>query len=165
MKTIALQDANILIDLVKTGLLDHCLALPYRFTTTDIILDELHAEQFAIVQQHISSGKFDLILISAKEMTAIQEMIKQDTRLSEQDWSAYYYAKEKQALLLTGDKRLRSIATANGLTVCGIFWVIDQLVDSRVVSTADAYVFLQALKTINKRLPQEEYDKRIVLWG
>ena len=41
MKLIAIQDANILIDLVITGLFDHCLSLEYQFTTTDIILNEL----------------------------------------------------------------------------------------------------------------------------
>lgn len=45
MKRIAIQDANILIDLVKTGLFDHCMALQYQFTTTNIILDELHDNQ------------------------------------------------------------------------------------------------------------------------
>ena len=69
MTRIAIQDANILIDLVKTGLFDYCLALQYQFTTTEIILNELYDEQVALIQPHISSGKFIIIGITAKELT------------------------------------------------------------------------------------------------
>lgn len=63
MPKIVIQDANILIDLVKTGLFDHCLALQYEFTTTEIILAELYEEQVTLIQPHINSGKFAVISI------------------------------------------------------------------------------------------------------
>lgn len=58
MQIIAVQDANILIDLIKIGLLDQCLALPYNFTTTNIIIDELIEEQAAVILPHINAGNF-----------------------------------------------------------------------------------------------------------
>ena len=92
MKTIAVQDANILIDLIKTGLFDHCLALPFSFTTTNVIMDELIEEQAAVIEPHINSGKFSVIKITAEELGEIMLLSKEKTSLSEQDWSAYYYA-------------------------------------------------------------------------
>jgi predicted nucleic acid-binding protein len=164
MKRIAIQDANILIDLVKTGLFDYCLALQYQFTTTDIILNELYDAQAALIAPHIISGKFLVIEISADELIEIQVMSLEDTRLSEQDWSAVYYAKQKEALLLSGDKRLRGLARAKGLTVFGIFWLLDQLVETDILSKREACSFLQELISINKRLPSEECERRIKLW-
>jgi hypothetical protein len=164
MIMIAIQDANILIDLVKTGLFGHCLALDYEFTTTDIILDELYPEQIALIQPHINSGKFILIEISENELLDIQSMSTEDTRLSEQDWSAFYYAKQKDALLLTGDKRLRIFAESKGITACGIFWVLDQLVEKDVITKPEACSFLKSLITNNKRLPATECNHRANLW-
>lgn len=71
MKRITIQDANILIDLVKTGLFDHCLTLPFQFITTSIILDELYPDQIAMVQPHINSGKFTVLEITGEELEAI----------------------------------------------------------------------------------------------
>jgi len=164
MQKIAVQDANIIIDLIKTGLFDHCLALAYQFTTTNIILDELYDEQIAVVQPHINSGKFELIQINAIELEEIQELSLQDTRLSEQDWSAYFFAKKHDALLLTGDSRLRTRALKDGIEVCGIFWVLDQLVDTGILEKENACSFLNDLISKNIRLPKEACDKRIALW-
>lgn len=164
MKRIAIQDANILIDLVKTGLFDHCMALQYQFTTTNIILDELHDNQQATVQPHINSGKFIIIEISEVELTEIQIMSLEDSKLSEQDWSAVYYAEKKEAILLSGDKQLRKVSEAKGITVCGIFWLLDQLIETEIITKQEACLFLNDLILKNKRLPQEEIEKRKSDW-
>jgi predicted nucleic acid-binding protein len=164
MQTIAVQDANILIDLIKTGLFDHCLALPFSFTTTNIIMDELIEEQAAVIEPHINSGKFSVIKITADELGEIMLLSEENTSLSEQDWSAFYYAQKKSSLLLTGDKRLRTIAESKGIIVCGILWVFDRLVENGVLSEEEACTNLKILKNINKRIPQTEYEKRIKNW-
>jgi predicted nucleic acid-binding protein len=165
MKLIAIQDANILIDLVNTGLFDYCLSLQYQFSTTDIILDELHEHQVALIQPHINSGKFMVIEVDADSLIAIQSLATKDTRLSAQDWSAFYYAQKMKALLLTGDKRLRSLAQQKGIAVCGILWILDQLVAASGLTKQEAYGFLQQLLLKNKRLPADECEQRLKLWA
>jgi rRNA maturation endonuclease Nob1 len=164
MKLIAIQDANILIDLVTTGLFDHCLSLQYQFTTTNIILDELHDHQALLIQPHINSGKFTVIEIDADSLIAIQISAKEDISLSEQDWSAIYYAQQMKALLLTGDKRLRNLAKEKGITVCGALWILDQLVATSNLTKNEACAYLQQLRLKNKRLPIEECEQRQKLW-
>ena len=164
MQTIAVQDANILIDLVKIGLLDRCLALPYSFTTTNIIFDELIEEQASVILPHIRSGKFSVVNISIEELSEILQLSQEDNHLSEQDWSAYYYAKKENSFLLTGDKRLRQIAKEKGIIVCGIFWILDQLVLTGIISKKEACNYLRDLNVKNKRLPQNEYDVRVNNW-
>lgn len=164
MKQVAIQDANILIDLLKTGLFGHCLALQYEFATTEIILAELYDEQIALIQPHINSGKFTVISISTVELIEIQTLSQEDMRLSEQDWSAVFYAQQKKAILLSGDKSMRAIATSKQITVHGIFWLMDQLVGLGFLSTAEACAFLKELISINKRLPIAECEHRIKTW-
>ena len=125
MPKIVIQDVNILIDLVKSGLFDHCLALQYEFTTTEIILAELYEEQVTQIQPHISSGKFTVISISAVELIEIRLMSREDNRLSEQDRPAVFYTLQKGAILLSGDKSLRAVATSKQIIVHGIFWLMD----------------------------------------
>ena len=114
MKTVAIQDANIMIDLVKTGCFEKCLALNYEFATTDIILNELYDTQVEIIKPHISSGKFMIIAISEQEINDIQVLSLEDAHLSEQDWSIIYYAEHKNALVISGDRRLKILQSAGG---------------------------------------------------
>lgn len=164
MKQIAIQDANILIDLVNTGLFGHCLALNYRFSTTDIILAELYDEQVELIQPHINSGKFEIITVSVEELLIIQQLTAEETKLSEQDWSAVYFAQQKKAILLSGDKRLRTLAEQKSMTVCGILWVLDELVNTGLINHEQACAFLTALLNRNKRLPLNECEKRKKKW-
>ena len=87
-----------------------------------------------------------------------------DKRLSEQDWSAIYYAQKFDALLLSGDKILRKVAEAKMIEVRGILWVFDLLVDSHVISNTEAVSFLGELVKRNRRLPAEECRKRLESW-
>lgn len=164
MKRIAIQDANILIDLLVAGMFDHCLALGYQFCTTEMILDELYEQQVAILQPHIHSGKLTIISISAEDLEAIAGMANEHNRISVQDWSAIYYAEQKEALLLSGDGLVRKIATARKLNVCGTLWILDQLVDASILPGQQAAIFLQTLLAKKRRLPEAECRARFKLW-
>jgi predicted nucleic acid-binding protein len=166
MQIVAIQDANIIIDLIKIELFSSCLRLPYRFVTTNLILySELNEEQVAITEAHIQSGQFALIQISDEELAVILTEAKTDRKLSEQDWSAYYYAQKMKALLLTGDNHLRKKAEANGISVCGILWVLDELLATNIITITEAFNYLKDLMQKNKRLPKKECEARLREWG
>lgn len=161
---IAINDANILIDLVKTGLFEASLRLPIVYHTTNIIFAELHPHQQVFFDSPIRSGKYQIISISLEEMAEIYELLPLDTALSEQDWSAYYYAKKWDCLLLTGDNRLRNRAASNSIRVHGILWILDELLAQNHINNTDAFHLLQQLMSVNRRLPQHECLKRLQLW-
>lgn len=106
-----------------------------------------------MIRPHITSGKFTIIKISVKELLQIQTLTLEDTRLSEQDWSAIFYAQQNDALLLSGDTHVQKIGIAKNITVHGMLWILDQLVQDRILSEPDACDFLKNLMTKNKRLP------------
>lgn len=164
MTTIAIQDANILIDLYKIGLLENCMRLNYRFCTTDIIFAELYDEQCAFLQTCIAKGQFYLIAITEDELTEIKNLSAKNTQLSEQDFSAYYYAEKQQAILLTGDQRLKKLALANAIEVHGILWVFDEMVACSCLSKENAIHSLQLLITKNKRIPVTECEVLLQKW-
>lgn len=161
---IAIQDANILIDLINCGLLNHCLSLQFDFASTDIILSELYENQLDDIQPHIIAGRFTVINISAEELINIQDLTATDSRLSEQDWSAIFFAENKKGILLSGDKHVREISRRRNLPVFGILWVIDQLVDNNVLTANEACTTLKQLMQTNKRLPVTDCEERIKLW-
>ena len=164
MQQVAIQDANILIDLVKTGLFAHCLALDYEFMTTDLVLDELYTSQQAEIQPHIDSGKFIVIQSSETELTNIRKLSLEDTHLSEQDWSTLYFAEQKKAILLSGDNQLRKVAESRKLIVHGVLWILDSLFQFKLLTAQDCCRFLTSLVSQNRRLPWKECDERKKRW-
>lgn len=165
MQQVAIQDANILIDLVKTGLFAHCLALDFLFITTDLVFNELYDYQQAEIQPHIDSGKFIVIKITDSELVEIQLISLKDRKLSEQDWSCLYYAEKKAAILLSGDNRLKTMAESKGLEAHGIIWLMDKIRECSILPVSDCCEALRELMRINKRLPIIECEERIKNWS
>lgn len=161
---IAIQDANILIDLVKLEILGKFFSLPYQFLTTNLVLAELYEEQIALFQVFISSGTFRVIDVQPAALSIIQQLSLQDPKPSIQDWSVLHYAKQLNAILMTGDNPLRKVAMAHGIEVCGILRILDELIDARVISESEACTLLKRLRTINRRLPAKECASREDKW-
>jgi predicted nucleic acid-binding protein len=164
LKRIAIQDANILIDLINCGLLEHVLSLDFTFFTTSIIRAELATHQDSVLEFYVEKGLFEVISISSEEFTMILEITSKYSKLSSQDCSALFYSEKLDALLLTGDKALRNVAELLKINVRGIFWLLDQLVDNNIVTESEGCKFLKNLMKTNKRLPIEECNKRLRKW-
>ena len=164
MKKVAIQDANILIDLLKATIFEQCLLLNYHFCTTNLILAELYDEQSVFLQPFIDAEKFSVIAVSEEDLTEINKLSIEDPRLSEQDWSAYYYAQQENSLLLTGDKRLKNYAQSKGIAAYGVLWVFDQLVENNCITKEAACAYLQRMMNNNKRLPTHECELRLAEW-
>jgi hypothetical protein len=63
-------------------------------------------------------------------------------------------------VLLTGDKKLKTVAGESGIDVRGIFWAFDEMKAKKVLSPSEYKKKLEKLKEINRRLPLEEFEKR-----
>ncbi|MFN7139826.1 MAG: hypothetical protein ACK4UN_10845 [Limisphaerales bacterium] len=162
---LAIQDANILIDLVTTGILDSYFQLNVETVTTDLVLREIHPEQRELINAYVASGKLKVVKFTD---TALAHLIdfqrKRSSGLSLQDCSVFQIALERKAMLLTGDGTLRKKAEHENVKVCGILWIFDQLVESGIWKKSVARVHLQTLMKKNTRLPQDECNKRLKQW-
>jgi len=164
---IVVNDANVLIDLVKLRLLPHFFGLQLVFYTTDLILNELHDNQIAELQPFIDAGTLCLIHLSEEELQETVLMRTEKSQLSEQDCSAIVCARKVSGSLLTSDNTLRKFASRKLLTVYGHLWLFDRMVKEKTISAAEAILKLAELcDTVNPRLglPKAECDRRVALW-
>jgi rRNA-processing protein FCF1 len=161
---IAIQDACILIDLIEMKLMDHCLQIPFSFCTTELVLAELYEEQKNTIANSINTGKLSIIAIEENALSEIISITNNTQKLTIEDISVYYYASQNNALLLTGDKVLRTLAQNNGIESAGILFIFDQLVLHNILTKKEAGIYLMGLYEKNKRLPREECVRRIREW-
>lgn len=155
-----INDANILMDIVKLDLTEAFLALGFELYTTDFVFAEMEPEQ----QEQLASDTLIKIGADAVDMTAIFEMMEQHAGLSFEDCSTWHFAQKMDGILVTGDGRLRKKATAAGLEVRGMIYIIEQIKIQEIIPINICIEKLRLLKELNDRLPINAIDERIILW-
>jgi predicted nucleic acid-binding protein len=164
---VVVNDANILIDLIKLQMLEAFFSLDGQFHVTDLIIEnELYEQQKACLQPFIESGQLCIQELSAADLLMLMQLQAERPTLSDKDCSALLYAQKLKAMLITSDNPLRKFATQKGIEVHGHLWVFDELVQEQRISPSLAIKKLKALATINPRLrlPEKECNLRIELW-
>lgn len=168
MQKIVVNDTNIFIDLIDVNLLDSFFRLPWEVHTTDTVMYELLKEGQRDAVQLFADN--NLLIIATFEPQQLMEIIsmhdglQNKTNVSFTDCSVWYYAKNNQYTLLTGDRKLRSAASHSGVEVHGILYVFDSLIEYKIISAKDAAEKLRLLRLSNPRLPKEEVEKRLKIW-
>jgi len=108
---VVVNDANILIDLIKLDLLEHFFSLNWEFHSTDLIIDnELYDSQKLALEPYIIFGRLLIQKISADDLITIMEMQAENPKLSDKDYSALLCAQRLNASLVTSDNALRMFA-------------------------------------------------------
>ncbi len=162
---IVVNDTNIFIDLIHTELIDFFFQLSFEVHTTDFIIGEIEdEEQEVIVQDLIDSGKLIVADSTFEEIEAIMSLQETKVQLSVPDCSVWYYSKTNNYSLVTGDGLLRKTASADGVDVKGILFILDELVSNELILPIVAADKLEYLLAIGNRLPKSECDKRIEEW-
>ena len=160
-----MNDTNILIDLAKADLLRLCPLMSLEFHTLDVIVEEVEDyEQRRAVNELVAEGTLKVRSLSGKQMMTVMEKVEAyegKCNLSPEDISVLVYAKENDFRLLTGDKTLRTKAIDDGVTVSGILYLTDRMLDDNLVTAEEMISIMQRLLTVNKRLPKKSIEERI----
>ena len=160
-----MNDTNILIDLAKADLLRLCPLMSLEFHTLDVIVEEVEDyEQRRAVNELVAEGTLKVRSLSGKQMMTVMEKVEAyegKCNLSPEDIFVLVYAKENGFRLLTGDKTLRTKAIDDGVTVSGILYLTDRMLDDNLVTAEEMISILQRLLTVNKRLPKKSIEERI----
>ena len=162
--SIVISDANILIDLANLSLLNVFTSLNCNCYTTDFVFEELNSEQQAIVKQLEKSGKLQIATSHKQDIIEIAQLIEKSSGLSVQDCSVWHFSKKLNALMLTGDRKLRKEAEADNVIVRGVLYIFDELLRQQIIPLQEAIKSLEQLKQNNKRLPSDEIHKRLIEW-
>ncbi len=164
---VIVNDANILIDLVKLELLPQFFALDLEFYTSSLILEELYPEQIQQLVRYIQGGKLNIIDFTNEELITMAILQNEKPVLSQQDCSAIVSAKKVNGELITSDGNLRKFATHKNIIVRGHLWILNLMVEQNKITGILAIEKLNYLRTvINKRLglPKNECDLKISSW-
>lgn len=166
MKKASINDANIFIDMNHIGALDLMFSISLEIHTTDFVLNELKENTLKEkLSEYEESGRLAVKRFSPDELVRLSRFYPEtQNRLSLADRSVWYYAEESRAMLITGDKALRSKAEQKGITVHGILYLWKLLVDEGLLDKESASRKLEHLCSLNKRLPICECNKMIDSW-
>lgn len=155
-----INDANILIDIVKLELVEAFLSLDFDLHTTDFVFAELEDyQQESLKSEHLG-------IIKTENQEDFEEIIGllNNKGLSFEDCSVWHYAKKLNGTLVTGDGILRKKVTHAGIEVKGIIFILEEIKNQNKLSIDVCILKLNKLKNINNRLPKHEIDKRILDW-
>lgn len=165
MEIVAVQDANILIDCAQIGILGMVMELPYEFCTSDLIVAELtDLRSLEAVHHCIKSNTLHVRSFTADDLMELEQMTIDHTSLSLEDCSAWKLARDEAAMLLTGDGALRKKVSATGIEVHGSLWVLEELVEHKIIDPITACTKLQELQLLNLRLPESAIQKLKERW-
>lgn len=157
---ILVTDATIWIDLDCSGLLEATFKLPYRFVTTDFVVEELEQPDGPSV---LSLG-LRIVPLTVQQEQLINAEARSRRQLSLSDHSVLIVAIDNEVPLLTGDKHLRSTGEKAGLVVHGSLWLLDELVSREVIEASKAAEALRAMLVSGRRLPPGECERRLKDW-
>ncbi len=153
-----ISDANIFIDLYNIGLVDEFDQLNLDIRTTDFVLNELNESQ----QQIVKSMNITVHSLESQELINFFSTFGSlgQLKISYQDYSVFYFAKELNGAVLTNDGALRKFAKNRSVEAKGLFYILDEIILS---SKKDKTVLIESLELLmkNEWLPKHEITKRI----
>ena len=150
---IVVNDANILIDLIKLDVLPQFFNLNLKFHTTSFVLFELHDNQQKELEMYINRKVLEVEEFNAEELESLFVLQEEKPQLSQQDCTALLCAQKLKATLLTSDKNLRQFAMAKKVTVHGHLWILDLMVEQQQLTGQKAVDIIMRLKDeINPKL-------------
>jgi len=153
-------DATVLIDICHGGIGRETVSLLERTIAPDLVCAEVEDSCLVdLVALGLAQREY-----TAQEIVRLQSQVVRLPGLTHKDVSALLLAIDEDAVLLTGDDCLRQYAIKKGLVVHGILWVIDTLVDSRVLDRLSAADALERILDNGSWLPSPECAKRMRKW-
>jgi predicted nucleic acid-binding protein len=153
-------DANILIDLQNGGLLPHFFSLKVHLVTPDVVIDEIRGSGEI---RHEYSG----LRVEELQGRLVSEAMSVKARhkcLSVPDVFALILAKDLGCPILTGDRCMRRAAKEEGISVHGILWCLNQLLQEEALDYEQAISALEVILQKNSRLPLAECQEQLKDW-
>ncbi len=165
MDKVAVQDANLLIDLELAQLFDVWFKLGIETHTTSFVARELRLGDHLVALSYVESRHIVSHDLDASEVGAVVNLrMSVGGGLSLTDCSVLYIADKLGALVPTGDAALRDASHDRHVPVHGTLWIMDILVDNGLIGMAIAAAKLELLLNAGRRLPKEACKERIERW-
>jgi len=162
-----ISDTCILIDLLNGKLLNMMCELPYNLGVSDAILygiDDDEAELIIPNSEQVLSAGFQVYSLNSDEMIEVFKLYAKYARPSLNDIFGLVVAKKNNAILLTSDSSLRKSALKENVEVRGILWILDEMINNKVIDKKTAAKSLIKIRDEGSYLPKSECDIRLEKW-
>lgn len=163
---VVVQDASVLIDLGAAEMFDAWFSLKIETLTTSLVWREINRRtQKAKLRQFSRDNRIRVMPLGTEAMSEVVQLkLDLPRNLTLKDVSVLHLAMREEAVLLTGDQTLRSCAEARGVQTHGVLWLLDYMVEKRVLPSQVAVKKLELLCRLNPRLPRAECDNLLSKW-
>jgi len=153
-------DTTVCIDFFKGQLLEKVTRLPYELVLPDVIVAELIDPPGELF---IRSG-FSILHLDENAIEEITVLRERYPKPSTNDLFALLLAKINSCELITGDDALRKAAKDKGVLVHGLLWILDRLIDYRILTPIEAAEALERILAEGSWLPKNECEARLKRW-
>lgn len=166
---LVVTDACIFIDLYDLELVNLFFELQIEVHTTSAVMFELYAEQQQVLKAYQSVNR--LIVHNLLEVDFIEiHAMAYPRALSETDKSVLHIAAKINACVISSDKAVRNCAKNKNIDYHGMLWVLDRLVELKLLTPKQGALKLQELVATNfiyqnNRPLISEINKRLKDWG
>jgi len=159
---ILISDTSCLIDLRKAFLLEAFVKLPYDLVIPDVLLEQ-ELVNFSTVEKELLEKELRILSLSGEGVARVQSVNRDYPALTLNDCFAFVLAEQtSNCILMTGDRRLRDLATISGIEVHGVLWGIDEMYNVKSATASQLYSALLVFKADSTvRLPVNDLNRWI----
>ena len=155
---IIITDTNIITDLSNANILDKFVELDNVYISDMVKRDEINSNTGNVN----IIGKFKTITATSDEINEIFKLAKETNGLSPYDIINFIIARNNNAILATGDKKLKEYSEAYGIEVIRTLKIISLMNNKNIITNKEAINACKALKeNPNTRIPISEIDNII----
>jgi predicted nucleic acid-binding protein len=148
------------MDLAVGQLLESVVALPYEFVIPDVILAQELLDLAGYHAKALPEMGFQIGVL-ANIQTAFDLFTSHRREISLNDSFALALAMTRDAILMTGDRRLRRISQVKGIDVRGTLWVTAELARHQIMPPEALLAALLRIKGHRRTRLPTELDRQI----
>jgi hypothetical protein len=153
---VAIQDAELLLDLTEAGLLGLVFQLSFPFSTTELLWRELGTTCQRAIQPHVTRNRLLVVACSCEEQMQAASMAGQHQGLSLAECSVCCLAQINGWSMLASCASLLQRNYAPPCEVLGMNWLFQQLQSQAQLTKRDALAAAKRLAAVNPRLRVEQ---------
>jgi hypothetical protein len=161
MQLLIISDANVPIDIECGNLTSSMFNLRIDFAVPDVLFEkELKARHNKLLDFGLKIKS-----LSDEAVDRAIEFAAKYPHPSRMDLFALSLAVQEKCPLLTGDKNLKKAADKESVQVHGTLWLLDKMLNEKIIHPAEARNAFQRMKEAGSRLPWDKVENLLYGWG
>ena len=152
------SDANVIIDVEDGGVTNSMFSLT---NTSFCVPDVLFEQELKKNHSYLLGLGLNLLTLSSESVERVFDLAQKHGKVSRLDLFALQLAKEKTALLLTGDKALCKVAAKYQIECHGTIWLVEYMIKQKVIHTTVARNAYERMRDAGSRLPWDKAEQRL----